>query len=187
MVKLEIEKAAEIIKNGGVILYPTDTIWGLGCDPNNEEALDKLIRIKKRDPNKSLIVLVNNEALLQRYVKNIPDVCYDLIDYTDRPLTIVYPDAQYLSKKVIGKDGSVAIRITKDEFCQRLIQRCKNGIVSTSANISNEPYLGNLEDLPEAITSEVDYIVNLPLKSNSVKPSQIIQIKKNGEFTIIRK
>lgn len=185
--KIEIEKAAEVIKNGGVILYPTDTIWGLGCDPTNEEAIEKLIRIKQRDTTKSFIVLVNNEALLQRYVKDIPDVCYDLIDYANRPLTIVYPTAQYLSEKVMGKDGSVAIRITADEFCKRLIQRCKCGLVSTSANISNQPYTNKLENLPKAITSEVDYIVNLPLKNNSGKSSQIIQIKQNGEVTIIRK
>ncbi len=185
--KEELEKAAEVIKNGGVILYPTDTIWGLGCDPTNEAAIDKLLHIKQRDPSKSLIVLVNNEALLQRYVKEIPDVCYDLIDYANRPLTIVYPGAQYLSKKVMAADGSVAIRITADPFCQQLIQRCKSGIVSTSANISNQAYQGKFENLPTAITEKVDYIVNLPLKNHSAPPSQIIKIKLNGEVDIIRK
>ena len=185
--KTEIEKATEVIKNGGVILYPTDTIWGLGCDPNNDEAVDKLIRIKQRSPSKSLIILVHNEALLQRYVKEIPDVCYDLIDYAEKPLTIVYPNAQYMSDKVKADDGSVGIRITKDEFCKQLIQRLKFGIVSTSANISNEPYQNDFENLPKAITENVDYIVNLPLKNKAGVPSQIIKIEANGEVTIIRK
>ena len=185
--KEELEKASEVIKSGGVILYPTDTIWGLGCDPTNDAAIDKLLRIKQRDPSKSLIVLVNNEALLQRYVKEIPEVCYDLIDYADRPLTIVYPNGQYVSDKVKAEDNSIAIRLTKDPFCSKLIQRIKSGLVSTSANISNQPYIGDLDKLPEAIKDNVDYIVNLPLKNESAPPSQIIKIGADSEVTIIRK
>ena len=185
--KQELDKASEVIKNGGVILYPTDTIWGIGCDPTNDKAIEKLLEIKQRDPNKSLIILVNNEALLQRYVREIPEVCYDLIDYADRPLTIVYPNGQYVSKYVLAPDNSIAIRITKDAFCQQLIQRIKCGLVSTSANISNEAYGGNLENLPDAIKNGVDYIVNLPIKNKSGQASQIIKISQNSEVTIIRK
>lgn len=185
--KEEIQKALEVVRNGGVILYPTDTIWGLGCDPNNEEALEKILTIKKRSNNKSLIILVNDERLLQRYVKEIPDVCYDLIDYTERPLTIVYPKGQYLSEKVLGPNKSIAIRVTKDPFCIQLIQKLKHGLVSTSANISNETYQNDMDKLPADIKNNVDYIVNLPLKNDKQPPSQIIQIGADSEVTIIRK
>ncbi|NOQ71691.1 MAG: threonylcarbamoyl-AMP synthase [Crocinitomix sp.] len=185
--KEEIQKALDVVRNGGVILYPTDTIWGLGCDPNNEVALEKLMSIKKRAADKSLIILVNNEGLLQRYVKDIPEVCYDLIDYSERPLTIVYPKGQYVSKKVLGANDSIAIRITKDPFCVQLIQRLKHGLVSTSANISNETYQNNIDKLPADIKNNVDYIVNLPLKNDKQPPSQIIRIGADSEVTIIRK
>jgi L-threonylcarbamoyladenylate synthase len=186
-VKEEIEKASEVIKAGGVILYPTDTIWGLGCDPNNEKAVKKLIEIKKRDPKKSLIVIVPNEALLQRYVKTIPDVCYDLMDFATSPLTIVYPQGQFVAPQVLADDGSIAIRLTKNEFCQKLMLKCKSGIVSTSANISNEAYQGDIQKLSPEIKDNVDYIVNLPLENNNANPSQIIKIGVDGEVTIIRK
>ncbi|MFT5819987.1 MAG: L-threonylcarbamoyladenylate synthase [Crocinitomix sp.] len=185
--KEEVQKALEVIRNGGVILYPTDTIWGLGCDPNNEAALEKLMNIKKRSSNKSLIILVNNEGLLQRYVKEIPDVCYDLIDYSERPLTIVYPNGQYVSEKVLGPNKSIAIRVTKDAFCIQLIQKLKHGLVSTSANISNESYQNDIDKLPADIKNNVDYIVNLPLKNDKQPPSQIIRIGADSEVTIIRK
>jgi len=186
-VKEEIQKAFEAIRNGGVILYPTDTIWGLGCDPNNEQALEKLLAIKKRAKNKSLIVLVNNEGLLQRYVKEIPDVCFDLLDYAERPLTIVYPNGQYVSKLVLGLEKSIAIRLTKDEFCAQLIQKLKHGLISTSANISNQAYSNKIEELPADITDNADYIVNLPLKNDKQPPSQIIKIGADSGVTIIRK
>ncbi len=185
--KAEIEKAVEVLKNGGVILYPTDTIWGLGCDPTNDRAIEKLLAIKKRAANKSLILLVHNEALLQRYAKTIPDVCYDLIDFAVKPLTIVYPDGQHVSDYVLGPDKSVAIRITKDPFCVQLIQKLKAGLVSTSANISNQPYSNNLADIDEEIKNRVDYIVDLPLQDKSGHASQIIKIGADGQVTIIRK
>lgn len=185
--KEEIQKACDVVKNGGVILYPTDTIWGLGCDPNNEEAIKKLLMIKKRASNKNLIVLVNNEGLLQRYVKEIPDVCYDLLDYAERPLTIVYPNGQYVSKSVLGPENSIAIRVTKDVFCIQLIQKLKHGLVSTSANISNQAYTNNMDELPTEIKDHVDYIVNLPLKNDKQPPSQIIKIGADSSVTIIRK
>ncbi len=183
----EIKKAIEVIKNGGVILYPTDTIWGLGCDPNNEKAIDKIIEIKKRSENKSFILLVNSESLLNRYVKEIPEVCFQLIDYADKPLTIVYPNGQYVSKKILGKDGSIAIRLTKDEFCNKLIQQLKSGIVSTSANISGEKSPLKKEDISKEIINNVDYIVDLPLTGKYKAPSQIIKITEKSEVTIIRK
>lgn len=185
--KTEIEKACEVIKNGGVILYPTDTIWGLGCDPTNDKAIEKLLKIKKRAASKSLILLVHNEALLQRYAKTIPDVCYDLLDFAVKPLTIVYPQGQHVSDYVLGPDKSIAIRITKDPFCVQLIQKLKAGLVSTSANISNQPYLNNLDEIDAEIKSQVDYIVDLPLQDKSGIASQIIKIGADSQVTIIRK
>jgi L-threonylcarbamoyladenylate synthase len=186
-VKLEIEKAAEIVRNGGVILYPTDTVWGLGCDPNNEDALAKISALKKRTDGKSFILLVNNESLLSRYVKEIPDICYDLIDCADAPLTIVYPQGQYVSKKVMAEDGSIAIRITKNEFCTGLINKTKSAIVSTSANISGKNTATKLEEIDDEIKYGVDYIVDINTKETASNPSQIIKIGANSEVEIIRK
>lgn len=184
----EVEKAAKIIKDGGVLLYPTDTIYGLGCDPSNEEAVDRIMKIKQRSPNKSFILLVDNEAKLQRYAKIIPEVCYDLIDYADRPLTIVYPEGQHVAKQVLAEDGSVAIRITDDPFCVALMRAINCGLVSTSANISNQAYTGDsLDDMPQSIKDSVDLVVDLPLRNPNSKPSQIIKIGKDSEVTIIRK
>lgn len=185
--KSEIEKATTTIKNGGIILYPTDTIWGLGCDPNNEDAIDKLLHLKRRAPGKSFILLVHDESLLKRYVKEIPPICYDLIDHSEKPLTIIYPQGQYVSKHVLGEDGSIAIRITKDPFCAQLTKALKHGLVSTSANISDQPYSNDIRNLPSSIRENVDYIVNLPLKNSNASPSQIIKIGLDGEINIIRK
>lgn len=185
--KDEIVNAAKVVKEGGVILYPTDTIWGLGCDPTNDEAINKLLQIKNRTAAKSLVVLVHTEALLQRYVKEIPEVCYDLLDFSDKPLTIVYPSAQHVSALVAGEDNSIAIRLTKDEFCVQLITRLKSGIISTSANMSGKDAPMNLKEVSEEVKKSVDYVVNLPGRLGTSKPSQIIKIKQNSEVEIIRK
>jgi L-threonylcarbamoyladenylate synthase len=185
-VKTEIQKAVEVIKNGGVILYPTDTIWGLGCDPNNEQAIDKINQIKQRNEAKNFIILVDSERLLNRYVKDIPEVCFDLIDYAIKPLTIVYPKGQYVSKKVLADDGSIGIRLTKDEFCKKLIQHLKSGIISTSANISGTSSPKNFKDISPKIINQVDYVVNLSLANKNFNPSQIIKITDKSEVTIIR-
>lgn len=183
----EIEKAAEVVRNGGVILYPTDTIWGLGCDPNNEEAINKILEIKNRPANKSLIVLVPNEQLLNRYVKEIPEVCYDLIDFAEKPLTIVYPEGQYLSDKITAEDGSVAIRMTKDEYCKKLMLKLKSGIVSTSANVSGNVSAVSVHDVDQEIKEKVDYVVDLPDYLGSGVASQIIKIGDDSSVEIIRK
>lgn len=185
--KEEIEKVAEVVRNGGVILYPTDTVWGLGCDPSNDEAINKILDIKKRPSGKSFILLVPSEALLQRYVKEIPEICYDLLDAATQPLTIVYPGAQYLSKLIPAEDNSVAIRLTKDPFCVQLMNKLKFGLVSTSANFSGEKSPAKLAEVSPEITNQVDYVVNLPQHVGTAVPSQIIKIRQNGEFVIIRK
>ena len=185
--KEEVEKAANIIQNGGLILYPTDTVWGLGCDPTNDKAIEKLFKLKQRSESKSCIILVNSERLLGRYVKEIPDVCYDLIDCSTQPLTIIYPKAQYLSSKIMAEDGSIGIRMVTDGFCNQLIMKTKAGVVSTSANVSGTGTPTGFEDIDPKIKEGVDYIVNLPNHPVTSKPSQIIKISEKSEVTIIRK
>ncbi len=185
--KNQIEEAAKIVRDGGVILYPTDTIWGLGCDPNNEEAIQKINEIKQRPPDKSFILLVNSEMLLNRYTEVIPDVCYDLIDYADRPLTIIYPKGRAVSSKIMADDNSIAIRMIKAGFSNQLMTRLKHGLVSTSANISNHPYPKQFGDIDDTIKNMVDFVVDPQFENESSKPSQIIKISENGEVKIIRK
>ncbi|UKN03099.1 threonylcarbamoyl-AMP synthase [Paracrocinitomix mangrovi] len=186
-IKKEANKAAEVIKKGGVILYPTDTVWGLGCDPKNDSAIEKILDIKNRPEGKSMIMLVPDQRLLQRYVKDIPEVCFDLIDYSVKPLTIVYPNGQYVSDKVMAEDGSLAIRLTKDPFCTSLMNTLKSGITSTSANLSGQVTPTLFSDITLEILGAVDYVVDLPDYKGSLTPSQIIKVKENGEFQIIRK
>ena len=174
------------MQNGGIILYPTDTIWGLGCDPGNVEAVKKIVTLKKRSNSKSFIVLVHSNPLLNRYVRHIPDICYDLMDMTERPLTIVYPEGQYVANDVLGPDGSIAVRMTKDPFCSGLMNKTRFGLLSTSANLSGTEHPRNLEDVPDEIRQNVDYIVNLQLTNPAAKPSQIIKIGLNNEIQIIR-
>ena len=186
----EIHKAFEVIQNGGIILYPTDTVWGIGCDPKNEDALNKINVLKKRATDKNFIVLVESERLLSRYAKVIPDVCYDLIDFTEKPLTIIYPKGQFVAKQVLADDGSIGIRLVKDEFCIKLIQKLKSGIISTSANISGKATPVTFDDISDDIKNGVDYIVNLgPIDENkkNISPSQIIKISEKSEITILRK
>ena len=183
----EIEKAFNVIKDGGIILYPTDTIWGIGCDPNNEKALERINEIKKRQKDKNFIVLVDSERLLNRYAKVIPEVCFDLIDFTNKPLTIIYPKGKFVAKQVLAVDGSIGVRLVKDEFCTKLIQKLKSGLISTSANISGEKSPANFEEISDLIKNGVDYIVNLPLAKKDAAPSQIIKISEKSEITIIRK
>jgi L-threonylcarbamoyladenylate synthase len=183
----EIEKAIDVIRDGGVILYPTDTMWALGCDPKNDAAINRILEIKQSEGNKNLIVLVPNEQLLNRYVKEIPEVCYDLLDNALEPLTIIYPHAQHLSSLITAEDNSVGVRLTKDPFCQKICSKLKSGIVSTSANISGSNAPSEFKEVDNHIIENVDYVVNLPDYRGTTKPSQIIKIKENGEFQIIRK
>lgn len=183
----EIQKCLEVLKNGGTILYPTDTVWGIGCDATNWKAVSKIYRLKKRLEYKSLIILLDDPQKFSKYVKIIPDIAWDLMKNVDSPLTIIYPDAQNLAKNVIAEDGSIAIRIVKNKFCTRLIHEFGKPIVSSSANISGEPSPMVFKNISPEITGNVDYIVNLYQDQfQEVKPSRIIKIKANGEFQIIR-
>ena len=188
MLKEEINKALEVLKSGGVILYPTDTIWGLGCDASNPEAVEKVLKIKNRPAEKSLIVLLDVDTKLQSYVNDVPEVAYDLIEYAENPLTIIFSGAKNLAKNVINDDGSVGIRIVKHDFCTPLIQRFRKPIVSTSANLSGEPSPKNFDDISSEIINAVDYIVDFEQENrSSKKPSTIMKLSTGGQFEFIRK
>jgi L-threonylcarbamoyladenylate synthase len=186
--KAEIEKTLQILKDGGVILYPTDTIWGLGCDATNEAAVAKINAIKGRAEDKSLIVLIDTENKLQSYVTEIPDVAYELIEYAENPLTIVFSNAKNLAKNVINADGSAGIRVVKHQFCEALLQRFRKPIVSTSANLSGQSAPKYFDDIDEKIKEAVDYIVDFEQESREVrKPSTIVKLGPSGQFEFIRK
>lgn len=175
------------MRKGGVILYPTDTVWGIGCDATNPEAVKRVYEIKQREDSKALICLVDSEARLTRYVRQVADVTWNLIELAERPLTIIFDGATGLAQNLLAEDGSVGIRITKEEFSKELCYRFQKAIVSTSANISGEPTPRTFDEIPEEIKNSVDYVVkyNRQCKEKH-QPSNIIKIKSNGEFTIIR-
>jgi L-threonylcarbamoyladenylate synthase len=183
----EIQKCFEVLNKGGTILYPTDTIWGIGCDATNFRAVEKIYKVKKRLETKSLIILVDDPAKIERYVKEIPAITWDLMKNVEKPLTIIYPNARNLPKNVVGEDNSIAIRVARNEFCTRLIREFGKPIVSSSANVSGEPAPLVFRCVSENIKKSVDYVVNLYQDVlQEVKPSRIIKLKENGEFNIIR-
>ncbi|MFC4212605.1 L-threonylcarbamoyladenylate synthase [Pedobacter lithocola] len=184
----EINKALETLKSGGVILYPTDTIWGLGCDATNPDAVDKILKIKNRPKEKSVIILLDNDNKIQSYINEVPEVAYDLIEYAENPLTIIFSGAKNLAANVINEDGSVGIRVVKHDFCTALIQRFRKPIVSTSANLSGEPSPKNFDDVSASITKAVDYIVDFEQEDRTLrKPSTIMKLAPGGQFEFIRK
>jgi L-threonylcarbamoyladenylate synthase len=183
----EIQKCVEVLKKGGTILYPTDTIWGIGCDATNYKAVQKIYKIKKRLETKSLIILIDDKKRLENYVKEIPEITWDLMKNVEKPLTIIYPNARNLPKNVVAEDNSIAIRIVKNEFCIRLIREFGKPIVSSSANISGEITPLVFRCVSENVKKSVDYVVQLYQDVlQEVKPSRIIRLKENGEFIIIR-
>jgi L-threonylcarbamoyladenylate synthase len=185
--KEEVEKAVAILKAGGVILYPTDTIWGLGCDATNAAAVEKIFAIKNRSQQLSLIALVEEDARLNRHVQDVPAMAWDLIDLATEPLTIIYPKGVGFAPKVCAADGSVAIRMVRDEFCRQLIKRLNRPLTSTSANLSGSPAPATFSDIDPAILASVDYTVNLrQSESTTSQPSKIIKIGQNGEIKLIR-
>lgn len=183
----DIKKAVEVLKNGGVILYPTDTVWGIGCDATNAEAIAKVYAIKKRDDSKALICLVDSDARLQRYVRQVPNIAWDLIDAAVKPTTIILDGAVNLAPNLIADDGSIALRITNEPFSHQLCYRFQKAIVSTSANISGEPAAQNYQDISQELLDSVDYVCFS--RRNEHKPhtpSSIIKLGPTGEVTIIR-
>ncbi len=184
----EILNTVKALKAGKTILYPTDTIWGIGCDATGSRAVQKIYKLKERVESKSLIVLLDSAEKLPDYVEKVPEIAWDLINSIDTPLTIIYPNAKNLAKNVIAKDKTIAIRITKDEFCRRVIEMFKKPVVSSSANISGDPTPLMFNKISSRIIDDVDYIVKLyHNRIKDVKPSTIIKLDVNGEFEIIRK
>jgi len=183
----ELENAVSIMKKGGVILYPTDTVWGIGCDATNFTATDRIYKLKKRRESKSMIILVNDINMFQEYVSDLPDIALDLINTFEKPTTIIYPHAKNIAKNLIGSDGSIAIRIVKNDFCNQLIHLLGKPIVSTSANISGEQTPLSFNKISNEITQSVDFIVSINHdKINQFKPSTILRLMENGEFKVIR-
>lgn len=186
--KKDIIKSIEVLSKGGIILYPTDTIWGLGCDATNPEAVSRIYSIKKRQDSKSLLVLLHNENLLPSYINEVPEIAWELIDVSDKPLTIIYPGAKNIAGNLIAEDGSVGIRIVKEPFCGKLLQSFRKPIVSTSANISGAKSPSGFSEISEEIKRAVDYIVEYRQDDFSVQTaSSIIKVGSGGQISIIRK
>ena len=185
--KEDIQKACEVMNKGGVILYPTDTIWGIGCDATNEEAVKRVYEIKKRADSKAMLVLVDNAVKVDFYVNQAPEVAFDLIELSTKPLTIIYDDAKNLAPNLIAEDGSIGIRVTSEEFSNQLCFRFRKAIVSTSANVSGEPSPATFAEISEEIKQSVDYIVQSRQNEKAVaKPSGIIKLGKGGQVKVIR-
>ena len=185
--KEDIRRALDVLNKGGVILYPTDTIWGIGCDATNEEAVSRVYAIKRRTDAKALITLVDSEAKIQGYVREIPDVAWQLIDCSTRPLTIIYDGARHLAPNLLAEDGSVAIRLTREAFSRELCLRFHRPIVSTSANLSGEPSPATFDDISKDIKQAVDYVCTSRRDDRTpARPSSIIKLAANGEVKIIR-
>ena len=175
------------MREGGVILYPTDTIWGIGCDATNEDAVRRVYEIKQRQDSKAMLVLVDSSVKVDFYVRDVPEVAWDLIDLADKPLTIIYSGARNLAANLLAEDGSVGIRVTNEDFSKRLCQQFRKAIVSTSANISGQPSPKNFSEISEEVKSAVDYIVGYRQEEMSnAKPSSIIKLDKGGVIKIIR-
>ena len=175
------------MREGGVILYPTDTIWGIGCDATNEDAVRRVYEIKQRQDSKAMLVLVDSSVKVDFYVRDVPEVAWDLIDLADKPLTIIYSGARNLAANLLAEDGSVGIRVTNEDFSKRLCQQVRKAIVSTSANISGQPSPKNFSEISEEVKSAVDYIVGYRQEEMSnPKPSSIIKLDKGGVIKIIR-
>lgn len=185
--KSDIEKSLEVLRNGGVILYPTDTIWGLGCDATNSSAVERIFAIKKRHDSKSLIILVNSIDMLEKYVDGIPPAAFEILNVADKPLTIVYPAGRNLAAGVCAEDGSIGIRLTSDTFCSSLIGRLGRPIVSTSANESGQPSPRNFSEITESIINAADYVVTIRRdERRQVKASPVIKVEMNGVIKILR-
>ncbi|MBO5499322.1 MAG: threonylcarbamoyl-AMP synthase [Bacteroidales bacterium] len=196
----EIQKALEVLRNGGIILYPTDTVWGIGCDATDPEAVAKVYSIKKREDSKSLVLLASDIDMICRYVKEIPEMAVQLIEVNDKPMTIIYPDAvagekgnmksdrRCLAFNTVAEDGTVGIRIPMMDFCQQLVAKLGRPLVSTSANISGEPTPKSFQDISEPIRSAVDHIVDSSLERGSTgRSSSIIKVGLDYSIEIIRK
>ena len=183
----DIKKACEVMAAGGLILYPTDTIWGIGCDATNEEAVRRVYELKRRSDHKAMLLLMDSSAKLNYYVQEVPDVAWDLIELADSPLTVIYSGARNVAPNLLAEDGRVGIRITQEEFSHKLCERFRKPLVSTSANVSGEPSPANFSEISATIKAGVDYIVRYRQDDLSkAAPSHIIKLGAGGLVKIIR-
>jgi len=182
----EINNVIKILKQGGIILYPTDTVWGIGCDATNFDAIEKIYKLKKRNESKSLICLVSDLKMLNYYIQDIPEAAYNILKYADKPTTIIYDNPVRVAKNLIAENNTLAIRIVEDGFSNQLIRKLKRPIVSTSANISGKSTPKSYKKISQEIIKGVDYVVNLPHEKKTTKPSSIIKLSNDGKVKIIR-
>ncbi len=183
----DIRQAVKTLREGGIILYPTDTVWGIGCDATNPEAVAKIYALKQRAESKSMLVLVDSPARAQLYVRDIPDAAYDMMELTNKPLTLILDGAKNLAHNLIAEDGSIGIRVTSESYSHDICYRFGKAIVSTSANISGQPSAAIFPEISQEIKDGVDYIAQFRRDDNSKsKPSSIIKLKADGQVTIIR-
>ncbi len=183
----EIQKCLEVLKRGGLILYPTDTVWGIGCDATNAEAIQKIYTIKQRDERKALISLVSDFKMLEQHVEDVPEVAYDILKNARKPTTIIYDNPIRIAENLVAEDNTLAIRVVRNAFCNRLIKKLKRPLVSTSANISGQPTPQSFSEIDDHILGSVDYVVNLQRTQKNSRPSTIIKLTNDGVVNIIRK
>ncbi len=183
----EIQKAFEVIQNGGIILYPTDTVWGIGCDATNADAVAKIYALKKRAETQSMIVLMNGEKMMYNVFKDIPETAWQIIDLSEKPTTLILDNPRNVAANIIAEDKTLGVRLVKEPFCFKLMERMKKPLVSTSANISGEPTPKSFKEISPEIIKGVDYVVNLHHDKIAGKPSTIIKLSNDLQVKIIRK
>lgn len=186
-INTEIHNAFEVIKNGGIILYPTETVWGIGCDATNPEAVAKIYALKKREESKSMIALMNGEKMMYNVFKEIPEVAWQILDLSEKPTTLILDNPRNVAPNLIAPDKTLGIRIIKEPFAFKLLERMKKPLVSTSANVSGAPTPTNFKEISQEIIKGVDYVVNLPNEKMTGKPSAIIKLSNDNQVKIIRK
>lgn len=182
-----LKHAVETISKGGIILYPTDTVWGLGCDATNPEAVLRLNALKKRKDNTPMICLINGERMLHYLFKDIPEVAWQILDLSDKPTTLILDNPRNVAENLMGADQSLGVRIVREPFCYKLIDRMKKPLVSTSANLSGQPAPKSFSEISPEILNGVDYVVNLQTEKTGIKPSTIIKLTRDAQVKIIRK
>jgi L-threonylcarbamoyladenylate synthase len=183
----EVHNAFEVIKNGGIILYPTDTVWGIGCDATNEEAVKKIYALKQREESKSMIVLINGERMMYNVFKEIPEVAWQILDLSEKPTTLILDNPRNVAKNIVAEDNTLGVRIVTDPFCFKLMERMKKPLVSTSANISGMFTPKTFKEISPEIIKGVDYVVNLHHDKVCKKPSAIIKLTLDSQVKVIRK
>ena len=185
-INTEVHNAYEVIKNGGIILYPTDTVWGIGCDATNADAVKKIYELKQREESKSMIVLMNGERMLYNVFKEIPEVAWQILDLSDKPTTLILDNPRNVAPNIIAPDNTLGMRLVKEPFCFKLMERMKKPLVSTSANISGMPTPNSFKEIDHHILDGVDYIVNLHHDKVAARPSTIIKLGNNLQVKVIR-